>query len=271
MKKTILASLFAMMLTFTGCMNDLSSESNSQINELTTLSKSSLAKTTVNSTFENYYLLHNPCLASLLNDIEQNHLEYSTSSNPKDKAHTFVVDYLQKNISSEIDREWVAKFYNNFETYDYTQDKHYINVINSNYYSETISIVENNEDPKVVREKLLSLIATLESDESVDEIEKIALKSGMLIGMESFEYWAINQPKWQDIGNKYFTPNISTNKIKNPYAVADIQGAISGAIGGAFTGAPFAGAGAGVGALVGAMIGAPWSSAVAGAWDHFGF
>lgn len=213
-------------------------------------------------TKDNYYKLHNKSLDMILNEINTKSSNYQISKNPKDDALIYLQSYLSR--STDIETKLIKNFYVDFLSQNYLNSTEYKTVINNSYYIELIKITENYSDYKLIIKEISNLLSKLENDRSLNELTKNSLKSGMLIGIESAEYWANNQTKWESVGQSFNKNNLSSKKKMNPHLAADIQGAVGGAVCAGI-------ATAGVGALAGACLGGAWGSAASAFWSHMGW
>lgn len=225
----------------------------------------------VGTNLDDYHLLHNKALDEFFKDVESDTIFYFgdiESDLKEDRAYTLITKYLKSNVSLDIDETWLDSFFDRAKNINHENNQDFIRVKSSEYYVQLLDVIESETSIESANDKINFLITKLELDNDLRDFDKIALKSALLIGKESFTYWTLNDEKWETLGrsSSYSKPK----KNKKAIMQADVEGAVSGAITGAMTGAPFAGAGAGAGALLGAMMGAAWGSAVSGAFQHFG-
>lgn len=268
MKKNVLRTAVLCIMLFFSCTKADDVETlSTQNKKFSSLEMARLGLTD----FSDYHLLHNQALDVFFEEIKNNQLFYFGNATPSEKelkAYSINTEYLRNEVSVAVDPKWIDNFFETAKDAEYGNHTDFLRVTNSLYYQDLMAIIDNNNDPLLVDSQINILIATLDNDIQVADWDKIALKSAMKIGNQSFSYWTLEESKWENLGQ--FSPYAKKPKDKKAIMKADVEGAVSGAIGGAITGAPFAGAGAGAGALLGAMMGAAWGSAVSGAFQHFG-
>ena len=211
---------------------------------------------------ENYYGFHNKSLNVIMKDIQTNKDKYLESKEPISLALDFYKNYAESNFKSNWDSKELSIFLENFNKFDYNTNTDFKRLTSNSYYLQLVEITNSDNNIEEVQRQIDDLIQNLEKETTMEKVDKVALKSAMLVGKESFEFWnSVDKERLSEIRLIFSPSSSSTNKM-NKYLKSDIEGAISGAICGAFTGGP-------AGAAVGAMLGAPWGSAVSGFMDHF--
>ena len=228
-----------------------------------------------NANYDKYFQtmgkFHNESLYAIMKDINKNSNKYARIADPSTEALEFYKDYsidYMHTIEPLWDDQEINNFLDNFSTLydDSIPEPRIVNefdrITNTQYYLDLIDIVDTNSEKSIIDAKIDILISQLENDSTINEIDKITLKSTMLIAKSSFEFWMNETSNTAKIRNKYSSKNSNSRiYIKNKYLKADIEGAVSGAITGAITGPQ--------GAAIGAMLGAPWGSAVSGFFDKY--
>lgn len=207
--------------------------------------------------------MHNNSLYALMEDIENNESDYTQANQPSSVAFEFYKNYVFSNTETEWSNEQISAFLDDFKTFSYVNDTDFIRLTNTQYYQDLLTIIDSDGTIENVQNDIDSLLNDLNNDNEINENDKIALKSAMLVGKSSYEFWNTDVERWQSIRAKFVsnTNAASKIKVKNKYLKADIEGAIGGAITGAITGPQ--------GAAIGAMLGAPWASGISGFFNQY--
>lgn len=210
--------------------------------------------------------LHNDALSYSFNNIKNNPNLYKRIDKPTDKMLDEIILFMKSNIKSrELDNNCIDAFYNDYKCFDEKTHlvNHFNRIKNNDYYKKLMFLTDKGYDSRKFTIEANQLKDRIIRDKTLSQTDKTILTSGILIGIESYEYWDLNNAYWLRVGEQHFKPK-SIKKDKGAIARADIQDAIGGAITGVCTGGVF-------GALAGATLGAAWGSAIEGASQHFGW